>query len=361
MLENKPDMSRIREFQAVDLFCGVGGLSYGMKQNGINIAAGIDFDATCEFAFCTNVRSRFIHKDILEVTGKEIMDLYSKGKRRILVGCAPCQPFSNHTYKIKNKKDISKEDNRWSLLNEFSRLINETQPEIVSMENVPKIVNHAIFDDFIKNLHQNGYFISSYNKPVYCPDYGIPQRRQRLVLLASKLGPIELIPSTHSVYQTVKDAIKDVRPIAHGEVDVHDILHRARKLSPLNLRRIKALKEGESWTSFEDQDLVAPCHKAENGKKFTSVYGRMSWNDVAPTITTHCIGLSNGRFGHPEQDRAISLREAALLQSFPASYQFVSATYPFSVGAIARHIGNAVPPRLGEVIAKSIKLHIDKF
>ena len=128
----------------------------------------------------------------------------------------------------------------------------------------------------------------------------------------------------------------------------------------MNLKRIEKLKEGESWTSFkgEDKQLIAPCHQKSSGKKFTGVYARMSWKDVAPTITTHCIGLSNGRFGHPEQNRAISLREAALLQSFPITYNFIENKQNYNIGNLARHIGNAVPPKLGEVIAKSIKQHI---
>jgi DNA (cytosine-5)-methyltransferase 1 len=185
--------------------------------------------------------------------------------------------------------------------------------------------------------------------------------RQRLVLLASKLGEIQLIPPTHTTHITVKDTIKDLPAIKDGETDANDSLHRARKLTPMNLRRVKALKEGKTWTSFEDTDLIAPCHKSNNGKKFTSVYGRMSWNEVAPTITTHCIGLSNGRFGHPEQDRAISLREAALLQSFPKEYEFLAPSQSYNVATLARHIGNAVPPKLGEAIAKSIERHINQF
>lgn len=352
---------KLIDFQAVDLFCGVGGLSFGMKQSGISIAAGIDIDSTCAFAYSQNVRAKFIKKSIIDVTGKELDALYDVGKRKILVGCAPCQPFSSHSHKLKNKKNIAEEDNRWKLLNEFKRLVEDTQPEIISMENVPQLINHSIFDEFVKSLKEQGYFISSYKKAVSCPDYGVPQRRFRLVLLASKLGEIELIPPTHPVHITVGETIKGIRPIKDGETDEFDPLHRSRKLSPINLRRVQALKEGQSWTSFEDKDLISPCHKSGQGKKFTSVYARMNWNDIAPTITTHCIGLSNGRFGHPEQNRAISLREAALLQSFPYTYQFVEPGQPYNMGTVARHIGNAVPPKLGEAIAKSIELHINKF
>jgi DNA (cytosine-5)-methyltransferase 1 len=298
---------------------------------------------------------------VSNISGEALIALYGKGKRRILVGCAPCQPFSSHTNKIKNKTNISEEDNRWKLLYEFQRLIKETQPEIISMENVPQLIKHIVFDDFVESLKKEGYHISDYRKPIYCPDYGVPQKRQRLVLLASKLGEIKLIPPTHTTYITVEDVLKDLPAIKDGETDSKDSLHRSRKLSPMNLRRVQALKEGKTWTSFEDSDLIAPCHKSENGKKFTGVYGRMSWKEVAPTITTHCIGLSNGCFGHPEQDRAISLREAALLQSFPKDYEFIAPLDSSNMTSLARHIGNAVPPKLGEAIAKSIELHINQF
>jgi DNA (cytosine-5)-methyltransferase 1 len=356
-------MCKLSDFQAIDLFCGVGGLSYGMKQHGMNIAAGIDFDAACGYAFQENVQAKFVHQDITTVEATLLNELYASDKRRILLGCAPCQPFSNHSNKLKNKKNIAETDNRWTLLDEFRRLIIAAQPEIISMENVPQLTKHSVFHEFIAALKEQNYYISDYRKPIYCPDYGVPQRRKRLVLLASKLGQIEIIAPTHKKqnYVTVKAVIGDLPPIQDGETHPKDALHRARKLSPLNLKRIQALKEGQTWTSFKDDTLIAPCHKSETGNAFTAVYGRMCWNETAPTITTHCIGLSNGRFGHPSQDRAISLREAALLQSFPKTYRFVSDSHTLPLATLARHIGNAVPPKLGEAIAKSIQQHIEKF
>lgn len=353
-------ISKLDQFQAVDLFCGIGGLSYGMKDT-IKVVAGIDIDATCEYAFAHNVGAKYIPASVVNITGEDLIALYDKNKRRILVGCAPCQPFSSHSYKRKNKIDISTEDERWKLLYEFKRLIIETQPEIISMENVPQLIKHRVFDEFVQSLKEQGYQVSDYSKPVFCPDYGIPQKRQRLVLLASKLGKINLIPPTHKVYKTVADTIKHLPPIKDGERDTNDSLHLARKLSPLNLQRIQAITQGQTWTSFKDTNLITPCHKTEEGKKFTGVYGRMRWDSVAPTITTHCIGLSNGSFGHPEQDRAISLREAALLQSFPQHYEFIEEGKSFNIASIARHIGNAVPPLLGTAIAKSIEQHINQF
>ena len=353
-------MASINDFTAIDMFCGVGGLTHGLIKGDIKVVAGYDLDKSCEYAFNKNNAATFIPKDIKEVTIDELNKHFGE-KRKILVGCAPCQPFSSHSNKIKTKKDIASEDDRWRLIYEFKRLIEGTQPEIISMENVPQLIKHQVFEDFVSSLRENGYYISNYAKPIYCPNYGIAQKRQRLVLLASKLGEIELISPTHQKdnYVPIKEVIGKLKAIKDGEKDEKDPLHRARKLSPLNLQRIKQLKEGENWTNLSE-DLISPCHKTEKGKTFTIAYGRMKWNEPSPTITTHCIGFSNGRFGHPVQDRAISLREAALLQSFPIHYDFIDNEKPTNITNLARHIGNAVPPRLGEIIAESIKKHLEK-
>ena len=192
------------------------------------------------------------------------------------------------------------------------------------MENVPQLMDFnesSIFQDFCNELAEMGYKFSY--SVVFCPDYGIPQRRRRLVLLASKLGEISILPKTHTPdnYVTVKDVISSLPPIKSGEVCATDPLHRARQLSPINIRRIQATKEGGSWREWPDE-LVLDCFKKESGRTYGSVYGRMRWNEPAPTMTTQCTGLGNGRFGHPEQDRAISLREAAIFQTFPENYKF---------------------------------------
>ncbi|TAE21653.1 MAG: DNA cytosine methyltransferase [Cytophagales bacterium] len=358
-----------KDFAVVDLFCGVGGLTRGLIDENLTVSAGIDFDETCEYAYHKNNSTKFVHKDISELSAEELISFYPTGKQRILVGCAPCQPFSNHSNRIRKSRQEKaqlevQEDKKWKLLYEFLRLIRETNPVIISMENVPQLRNHKVFDDFVAGLKALNYHISDYKTPVFCPDYGVPQKRLRLVLLASKLGPIEMIPAEFDPesYPTVYDVIGEdkLASLVDGEVSAEDPLHRARKLSPINLRRIKSLKQGENWTKL-DSDLISPCHKKENGKTFTVAYGRMRWNEQAPTITTHCIGFSNGRFGHPVQNRAISLREAALLQSFPSKYDFIEDTEKMNVGTLARHIGNAVPPKLGAAIARSIKRHIDGY
>jgi DNA (cytosine-5)-methyltransferase 1 len=176
---------------AVDLFCGVGGLTYGLNKSGIKVVAGVDVDEKCKFAYEENNGASFIHKSIKEITSEEILRLYPAQSLKVLVGCAPCQPFSKHTQK--EKKRETKED--WGLLYHFLELIKEVKPLVVSMENVPQIVKHKVFSDFIEGLTSIKYSINWQN--VYCPDYGIPQNRRRLVLLASKLGEINLIAPTH--------------------------------------------------------------------------------------------------------------------------------------------------------------------
>lgn len=347
------------DYQVVDLFCGVGGLTHGFTQEGFEVVAGFDIDESCKFAFEYNNRSTFLKKDIRQIDPVDIISLYKDRSKKILVGCAPCQPFSTLT----NSKQHKSSEKKWDLLYEFSRLIEKTQPEIISMENVPQLKNFnggKIFKNFISHLKRQGYYVKYY--VVYCPDYGIPQRRKRLVLLASKIGEIEIIPITHTPdkYVTVRDAIAHLEPIEDGEYSEKDLLHRSSKLSELNKRRISTTSEGGGWRSWSE-DLILDCHKKETGKSYGSVYGRMKWSEPAPTMTTQCTGIGNGRFGHPQQNRAISLREAALFQTFPESYQFFSKKSDFKPTIIARHIGNAVPVRLGQVIAQSIKVHLEKY
>ena len=350
--------NRYTEIDVVDLFCGIGGLSYGMKTVGFHIKGGFDIDPTCKFAYEYNNGAPFFFKDIKEVKRKDIRPLYSDGAVRILAGCAPCQPFSTYANKNKNK-DPSKYD----LLYEFGRLVETVRPDIVTMENVPSIRAFKlknVLNDFINLLEDEKYHVSV--KIVFCPQYGIPQTRKRLVLLASKFGKIDLLPPTitdPNDYVTVRGTIGDLEPLAAGEISKKDPLHRAASLSPLNLRRIQATKEGGSWRDWPDE-LKLRCHKSSTGKSFGSVYGRMKWDEPSPTMTTECTGIGNGRFGHPEQDRAISAREAALLQTFPMNYKFFEDERKVSLTKASRYIGNAVPPKLGEIIGKSIVNHLDE-
>ena len=341
---------------AVDLFCGVGGLTYGLQKSGIKVVAGVDVDEKCKFAFEENNGASFIHKSIKEITSKEISKLYPAESLMVLVGCAPCQPFSMHTQKEKDRE--TKDD--WGLLYHFLKLIKEVEPDVVSMENVPQIIKHTVFSDFVDGLESKGYYINWQN--VYCPDYGIPQNRRRLVLLASQLGEIKLIAPTHKPenYKTVKMAIGNLEPIEAGASSKKDRLHKSAALSKVNLKRIQKSVPGGSWRDW-DENLRADCHRKETGNTYGSVYARMEWDKPAPTITTQFFGFGTGRFGHPEQDRAISIREGAILQTFPRKYQFIPSTSPVELKRLGKYIGNAVPVRLGEIIGKSITKHLEEY
>jgi len=340
----------------VDLFCGAGGLTYGFVLEGFHVVAGIDADEACEYPYeANNDGARFINERIENVTAENIATLYPEEHVKILVGCAPCQPYSSYT---KRKKD---RDEKWRLISRFADLICGVQPEIVSMENVPDLATFRggeVYRAFIDRLNEKGYYVTEYPR-VYCPDYGIPQRRTRLVLFASKYGEIEIVQRTHSPseYKTVRQTIGHLEPLEAGEASQNDPLHKASRLSKLNLRRMKASVPGGTWRDWPEE-LVADCHHRESGRYYVGVYGRMVWDEPAPTITAQCYGFGNGRFGHPEQERAVSLREATLLQTFPDDYEFVAPGDPICFRVVGRLVGNAVPVHLGRVIARSIKRHL---
>ena len=273
---------------------------------------------------------------------------------RLLAGCAPCQPFSTYTQASAPESD---RDGRWKLLEVFGKLVRGGSPELVTMENVPDLRKHQVYRDFVTSLAAAGYDVSE--NIVECEAYGIPQKRRRLVVLASRLGPVRLVSPAEFGAQpkTVRDTIAELPPIKHGERDPTDPLHRASSLSPMNLKRMRASLPGGSWHDWSDR-LVAPCHARERGKGYRSVYGRMEWDRPAPTITTQSFGFGSGRFGHPEQDRALSLREAALLQTFPRDYAFAPPNTEIAMKTMGRLIGNAVPVRLGRVVGRSMLLHL---
>lgn len=343
---------------AIDLFCGVGGLTKGLERAGINVVAGIDFEPSCQYAYEENNNAKFIKQDITTVTPEELVALYPDNLDiHILAGCAPCQPFSKYTQRY--RKDGYK-DEKWRLLYSFGLLAKGVHPEIIAMENVPELEKTDVFKDFVKELKECGYHI--FHKVVYCPDYGIPQSRRRLVLLASMLDEIKLMQATHTPdnYVTVKDAIGNLPPLAAGASDPNDLMHSATALSEKNLQRIRQSVPGGTWRDWDDK-LQLKCHKKETGKTYPSVYGRMQWDAPSPTITTQFYGYGNGRFGHPTQDRALSFREGAILQSFPRDYKFISPSGVLNKHKLGLQIGNAVPVRLGEVIGKSILEHIQRY
>lgn len=345
---------------AVDLFCGVGGLTRGLLDAGINVVAGYDIDDMYRFPYeHNNPGAKFHEQSITTLTGGKLSKHFPKGHARILVGCAPCQTFSKYTQGLENDSDP-----KWTLLRDFGRLVRELKPDIVSMENVPELQRYEIFEEFMTILDDEGFYYTDNQEKwvVYCPDYGVPQHRRRLVIVASRLGPIELIPPTHrpSRYRKVADVLRGLPPIEAGGKSPTDPLHRSSILSARNLQRIRASKPGGTWHDWP-RHLRADCHKKESGETYRAVYGRMEWDKPSPTITTQFFGFGNGRFGHPQQDRGISLREGAILQSFPRRYQFVKPGADYHFKRIGRMIGNAVPVRLGAAIGKTIAAHLNRY
>lgn len=349
------------QIRVVDLYCGIGGLSHGLELEGLNVVAGVDNDKTCQYGFESNNSAAFINKDIAMFTAKELHELFDGAAVRVLVGCAPCQPYSSLNRRRLSKKEARR---RWYPMYRFMTLIRRVMPDVVSMENVPDLSDvekYPVFGEFVSTLKKLGYEVTF--KKVDVSKYGVPQKRQRLVLLASRLGPIALIAETHSgkKVRTVRDAIGKLPKIADGSVHPSDPLHRSSKLSETNKKRIIATpKDGGSATSWPAA-LIPKCYRKPSGRSYmVTVYGRMRWNDPAPTMTTQFMTLGTGRFGHPTQNRAISLREAALFQSFPKSYKFAPDNQ-VTTKHTARHIGNAVPVLLGRAIGKSIKNHVAHY
>lgn len=335
----------------VDLFCGAGGLTHGFVLEDLPVVAGIDLDPACRFPYEANNQAKFIERNISTVAAEELGALFGDAELTILAGCAPCQPFSSYAQRY----ELDGKDGKWGLLYEFARLAQGTKPDVITMENVPTVAKHAVFHDFVDTLTRLGYKV--WFDVVDSSRYGVPQMRRRMVLLASKHGDIEMIAPTHKTPKTVRQAIGRLRSLSAGESAPRDKLHIASTLSEKNLKRIKASKPGGTWRDWP-KDLVADCHRAKSGRTYPGVYGRMEWDKPAPTMTTQCYGFGNGRFGHPEQNRAISLREAAILQSFPRDYAFVPRDGEVSFTVLGRLIGNAVPVNLGRAIARSIKNHL---
>jgi DNA (cytosine-5)-methyltransferase 1 len=344
----------MKKIKCIDLFCGAGGLTHGFQLEGFDVVAGIDLDPACRYPYESNNKSKFIQKDVAKISSEELLDLFDNGHITVLAGCAPCQPFSTYAQRY----ETNEADGKWGLLYEFARLAKKTSPDFITMENVPTVVKHAVFNDFVKTLKNLGYFV--WSDVVDSSKYGVPQSRRRMVLLASKHAPIQMIPPTCTKPKTVKQAIGRLRPLSAGESAPRDKLHVSASLTPINYERILFSVPGGTWRDWPNR-LINTCHKSASGKTFPGVYGRMEWNKPAPTMTTQCFGFGNGRFGHPEQHRAITLREAAILQSFPKSYAFLDKNSEVNFKVLGRLIGNAVPVDLGRAIAKSLKLHIQEL
>lgn len=341
------------KIEAIDLFCGAGGLSLGLQQAGIDVVAGIDNDPACRFPYETNIKAPFLERDINTLSIEEIASHFSCDSVRVIAGCAPCQPFSGYAaaHGIAGDKRID-------LLLRFLEIVKGIMPEIITLENVARLVHRPIWSEFINGLSAIGYQTDW--SVVNASDYGVPQHRRRLVLLASRAGKISVPPATSHTPKTVRDTVAHLPPVSAGPAKEGDQLHQARDLTDINLDRIRMSKPGGTWRDWPEE-IRAACHRKAGGKTFPSVYGRMEWDEPSPTITTQFYGFGNGRFGHPDQDRALTLKEGALLQSFPDNFQFHQEQGKVSFKNIGKLIGNAVPPKLGAAIGEAIKEHATQF
>lgn len=343
------------KIQAVDLFCGVGGLTRGLFDAGIDVRLGVDIDPNCRTAYVNNNLANFLEMDVTQVTPETVLGEFDSDAITLLAGCAPCQPFSTYARSLKGPK-MSRKNGRgkaddWKLVRRFGELVRAVKPDLVTMENVPPLAEQDIFREFLDCLE--GYSVDY--KIVDGRKIGLPQTRRRLVLVASKMGGISLL-TPNQPRKTVRDTIGDLPELAAGGCDPADPLHCASKLSEKNIARIRASRPGGTWRDWP-VELRAACHTKETGASYPSVYGRMEWDQPSPTITTQCFGYGNGRFGHPQQDRAISLREAAMLQGFPQDYSFVGKSQKPSFSTLGRLIGNAVPVPLGHYIGETLVNH----
>jgi len=342
------------EVAAIDLFCGAGGLSLGLQRVGITILGGIDDAEYCRDVYQTGTGAPYLRCDVRDLDGVSVRRYFDDaGARvRIVAGCAPCQTFSS----AGANATVPVSDHRWQLLLEISRIAIESGAHVVLMENVPGMRAHAVFGDFLDRLQRAQYHISY--GIVGAADYGVPQRRRRLLLLASRIGPIEMIGPTVSVHRTVRDAIAHLPPLDAGCTDARDSMHRCNWMGSISLARMRASYPGGTRCDWPEE-LWMPCFRrlieaCPVNPPFPDAYGRMSWDLVAPTITTRFQNYGSGRFGHPDQDRTLSLREGALLQSFPPTLDFGNA----GLTRISRMIGNAVPPLLGEALGISVERHL---
>jgi DNA (cytosine-5)-methyltransferase 1 len=349
--ENIYNQNRLK---AVDFFCSGGGMSFGMQQAGIEVIAGIDHDESCKETYKANITgAKFIHADVFELKEKVLEDTLSLKKEDdnlVLIGCSPCQFWSI----INTDKKKSKQSK--NLLKEFRRFVEYFLPGYVVVENVPGVLRNkraSGLAGFVRWLKKNGYKVHFDIHEV--SEYGVPQHRKRFTLVANRISTQELSPiPLLGKKVTVRDVLgeKNGFPrISHGNKDNTTFLHTTAGLRKINLDRLAVTpKDGGTRLAYvENEELAPKCHKGKIDG-FKDVYGRMWWDKPAPTITTKFFSLSNGRFGHPEEDRAISLREGAILQSFPKSFIFKTT----SIASTARMIGNAVPPKYAEAIGKAI-------
>jgi DNA (cytosine-5)-methyltransferase 1 len=339
-------MTEITYLTAIDLFSGCGGLSEGLRQAGFSVIAGVEVNKNAATAFRMNHQDTVLFEDdIRKLSTNKISDLLKGAPLHLLAGCPPCQGFSA-LRKLNRKSSVR--DERNSLIYEYYRFVKELSPLTIMLENVPGIVDYKLFKEIVRKLKHLGYNINY--KVVNVAEYSVPQRRKRLVLVGSKLGSIEIAPGSTTLV-TVKDALAK---ISINKED--DGLHRIYPRHTEHVQKMISLvpKNGGSRKDLPEQ-FKLECHK-KNNIGFNDIYGRLSWDTVSATITGGCLNPSKGRFLHPEEDRCISAREAALLQTFPIDYKFPTE---ISKTDLALMIGNALPPEFSRIQAENIFRHIE--
>jgi DNA (cytosine-5)-methyltransferase 1 len=337
---------------AVDIFCGAGGLTRGLLEAGIVVRAGYDNDEAGRHPYTANNGVPFLNADVRNLRAKDVAEILGP-EPNLLAGCAPCQPYSIMTNKVKTA------DAREHLLNDFLKIVEGVRPTYVTVENVPGLTRSGVFRYFVSRLKKGGYHVDW--KVVDASRYGVPQHRRRLILLASKAGPINVPPPRRGRPPTVRGAIGGLPKLRAGKCDDLDRLHRAAGLTRANLDRIRATPMGGGWQDWPDE-LKLKCQRSSDAEKnYKHSYGRMNWGSPSPPITTKFFNLGSGRHGHPDQNRAISLREGALLQSFPRDYSFTPIGKDPELIVEGRLIGNAVPVKLaaaiGGVVVRDAALH----
>lgn len=339
--------------KAVDFFCGGGGMSYGMQEAGIDVLAGIDYEIACKDTYEANIiNSKFIHADVFELKVEAVqkeLKLERNDDDLILIGCSPCQ-FWSIINTDKKKSEKSK-----SLLVEFERFVKFFNPGYVVVENVPGVLKRkkeSGLEKFIFWLESNGFKVHFEIHNTH--DFGVPQNRKRFTLVASRIGDSQVFPKKVEDRKTVADVLgvsNGFKKVKAGNRDKTEFLHTVSNIAPITLKRLlKVRKNGGNRLDFaDDPELQLPCFIGKD-KSFMDTFGRLSWDKPANTITTKFYSVSNGRFVHPEENRALSLREGATLQSFPKEYKFCGT----NIGSIARQIGNAVPPEYARQIGLAI-------
>jgi DNA (cytosine-5)-methyltransferase 1 len=340
-------------YTVVDLFAGCGGGSMGFKKAGFTTLAAVEINKDAAASFALNVGVEPLVKDIRDVTLAELRRREVRpGRLTLLFGCPPCQSFTVLRRAAKATKDDLR---RNDLIFEYLRLVEALRPRHLAFENVPGLVEgrwRGYFDAFRDRLGTLGYTIEW--RIADAAEYGVPQRRRRLLVVGSRVTAPCLPEPSHADgeadgvkrFVTVRHAIGHLPRLAAGEADPHDPFHRARQHSQITLRRLACIPEGGDRRNLPGE-LVLDCHRNHEGHY--DVYGRMRWDRVAPTLTSGCTNVSKGRFCHPGQDRALTLREAMLLQTFPAHTRLRGFT-----DQMALQVGNAVPSLLAQRIAEKV-------